>query len=490
MFRLALAARLVLALCLLPAFSFAAEPNDGILPVGADGKPLNLDFETGTLNAWRAEGKAFDGQPVKGDSPTKRGRGMPSKHVGDYWIGGYEVSLSDQPQGTLTSAPFKITQPWASFRVGGGSKPDTRIDLLLADSGQPIIQVSGDDSETLFPVVVDLRQHQGKTALIHIVDESSGAWGHVNFDNFRFHSDEPKFTEQLRKAPLPLDDYPFDGLPPEQAAKAMTVPEGFSVKLFAGEPDVVQPIAMAHRRPRPALGRRGVLPIRSARRRTKAKDRILIFEDTDGDGNFDKRTVFAEGLNLVSGLEVGFGGVWVGAAPYLLFIPDSDGDDKPDGEPAGPARRLGLPGHARNAQHVHLGPRRLALRLPRRVHPLATSASRARPTTSARRSTPASGAITRRGTCSRSSPTARATPGASTSTTTARPSSPPASSRTCTTSSRAAATSGRRGQHFNPYTYDDIKTIADHRHYARRPTPHAGNGRSDAPAAATPTPAR
>src|SRR4029078_1581787 len=45
------------------------------------------------------------------------------------------------------------------------------------------------------------------------------------------------------------------------------------------------------------------------------------------------RTVFAEGLNLVSGLEVGFGGVWVGASPELLFIPDRDGDDVPDGKP-------------------------------------------------------------------------------------------------------------------------------------------------------------
>ncbi|MCA9149658.1 MAG: c-type cytochrome, partial [Planctomycetales bacterium] len=55
--------------------------------------------------------------------------------------------------------------------------------------------------------------------------------------------------------------------------------------------------------------------------------------DRDLDGAFETRKVFAEGLNLVSGLEVGFGGVWVGAAPYLMFIPDRDGDDKPDGEP-------------------------------------------------------------------------------------------------------------------------------------------------------------
>ncbi len=62
-------------------------------------------------------------------------------------------------------------------------------------------------------------------------------------------------------------------------------------------------------------------------------DRILIFTDSDGDGSFEQRKVFIEGLNLVSGMEVGHGGVWVGAAPELLFIPDRDGDDQPDSEP-------------------------------------------------------------------------------------------------------------------------------------------------------------
>ena len=53
--------------------------------------------------------------------------------------------------------------------------------------------------------------------------------------------------------------------------------------------------------------------------------------------------MFAEGLNLVSGMEVGHSGVWVGAAPQLLFIPDRDGDDKPDAEPLriqNPAKHL------------------------------------------------------------------------------------------------------------------------------------------------------
>ena len=65
----------------------------------------------------------------------------------------------------------------------------------------------------------------------------------------------------------------------------------------------------------------------------KGRDRILVFEDTDGNGTLDKRKVFAEGLNLISGMEIGFGGVWVGAAPHLLFIPDLNGDDVADGQP-------------------------------------------------------------------------------------------------------------------------------------------------------------
>ena len=110
----------------------------------------------------------------------------------------------------------------------------------------------------------------------------------------------------------------------------------------------------------------------------------------------------------------------------------------------------------------------------------AASASRARRTRTARRSTPASGAITRRSTCSRSSPTARATRGASTSTTHGQTSSSRrASSRTCWHIIQGGRYQRQAGQHFNPYTYDDIKTIADHRHYVGA-TPHGGNNRSDA----------
>lgn len=132
--------------------------------------------------------------------------------------------------------------------------------------------------------------------------------------------------------PGPLDAFPYAGLAPQAAAAAMTVPDGFRVTLLAGEPDVQQPIAQAFDdRGRLWVAEAYSYPIRVAD--AEARDRILIFADRDGDGAFDERKVFAERLNLVSGLELGFGGVWVGAAPHLLFIPDRDGDDRPDGPP-------------------------------------------------------------------------------------------------------------------------------------------------------------
>ncbi len=116
------------------------------------------------------------------------------------------------------------------------------------------------------------------------------------------------------------------------AAAHMNVPEGFHVQLAAGEPQVHQPVAMAfdHK------GRLWVAEAYTYPKRApegQGLDKIIILEDTDHDGVFDSRKQFIEGLNLVSGLEVGFGGVWVGAAPYLMFIPDANGDDTPDAQP-------------------------------------------------------------------------------------------------------------------------------------------------------------
>ena len=60
------------------------------------------------------------------------------------------------------------------------------------------------------------------------------------------------------------------------------------------------------------------------------RDRVIILEDTDNDGEADKRTVFAEGLNLATAILCGHGGVFVGQAPNIFYFRDTNGDDKAD----------------------------------------------------------------------------------------------------------------------------------------------------------------
>ncbi|MDE2682417.1 MAG: hypothetical protein OSB29_13780 [Verrucomicrobiota bacterium] len=130
-----------------------------------------------------------------------------------------------------------------------------------------------------------------------------------------------------KKNPQPIIEKPFA---PLEAAKTMQVPKGFNVTLFAGEPDIKQPIGFC-------IDDRGRLWVAEANnypdKKAGKKDRIIILEDTDGDGRHDKRIVFYDKLEYVSGIEVGFGGVWVMSIPNFYFIPDKDYDGVPDGEP-------------------------------------------------------------------------------------------------------------------------------------------------------------
>jgi putative membrane-bound dehydrogenase-like protein len=145
--------------------------------------------------------------------------------------------------------------------------------------------------------------------------------GKQDVDREKYEAAQPR-----RKKPM------ADGLSPPDAAKQMTVPPGFHVQLAAGEPQVHQPVAFAlDPRGRVWVAEAYTYPTRAAE--GEGKDRIVILEDTNADGTLDQRKVFAQALNLVSGLELGFGGVWVGAAPYLMFIPDTNGDDVADSEP-------------------------------------------------------------------------------------------------------------------------------------------------------------
>ena len=119
-------------------------------------------------------------------------------------------------------------------------------------------------------------------------------------------------------------------LHPLETQKKIKVPKGFEVRLFASEPEVVNPVAMTW----DERGRLWVVELyeypKGAKKGEKGRDRIKILEDVDGDGKADKVTVFADGFSLATGIALGNGGVYLGAAPNLYFLEDTNGDDKAD----------------------------------------------------------------------------------------------------------------------------------------------------------------
>ena len=130
------------------------------------------------------------------------------------------------------------------------------------------------------------------------------------------------------------DDSEVDAspMPAGEAASGFELPEGFRVDVFASEPEVQNPIAMTwDARGRMWVAENFTYAQRSQRFDLSLQDRLLIFEDTDGDGVSDKRTVFTDQVQMLTSVEVGAGGVWLMCPPQLLFIPDADQDDQPDG---------------------------------------------------------------------------------------------------------------------------------------------------------------
>ena len=122
-------------------------------------------------------------------------------------------------------------------------------------------------------------------------------------------------------------------LKPDEAIAKMTIPDGFEVKAFVAEPDIGEAIAFCF----DFRGRLWTLENYNYQTRkahsVDKRNRIQIFEDVDGDGVFDKKKTFTDNLTFSSGFAVGMGGVYIGMPPELIFIPDANGDDIPDGPP-------------------------------------------------------------------------------------------------------------------------------------------------------------
>ncbi|MBI3858484.1 MAG: sorbosone dehydrogenase, partial [Planctomycetes bacterium] len=116
---------------------------------------------------------------------------------------------------------------------------------------------------------------------------------------------------------------------PEIERKSFKVAEGFEVNLFAADPLVSKPTQMNFdARGRLWISTSSVYPMVVPGE--IPNDRIVILEDTDGDGRADKSTVFAEGLHIPTGIEPGDGGCYVANSTELIHLKDADGDGKAD----------------------------------------------------------------------------------------------------------------------------------------------------------------
>ncbi|MGZ0162798.1 MAG: PVC-type heme-binding CxxCH protein [Planctomycetales bacterium] len=146
-----------------------------------------------------------------------------------------------------------------------------------------------------------------------------------------------------------------DPVPPDEAEKQFETPNDLDIQLVLSEPHIAQPLFMNW----DERGRLWVMEYRqypeiaglkmlsrdvylravydkvpkAPPNHVKGRDRISIHEDTDGDGVYDKHKIFVDGLNLATSFVQGRGGLFVANPPYLLFYPDKDGDDVPDGDP-------------------------------------------------------------------------------------------------------------------------------------------------------------
>ncbi|MEO7317648.1 MAG: PVC-type heme-binding CxxCH protein, partial [Chthoniobacteraceae bacterium] len=123
-------------------------------------------------------------------------------------------------------------------------------------------------------------------------------------------------------------------IPAAEALAKITLPAGLQATLFASEPEVQNPIAMCFdARGRLWIAENYTYAERALRFDMNLRDRILIFDDTDGDGRADSRRVFTENLQMLTSIARDHGGVWAMCPPQLVFIPDADGDDVPDAPP-------------------------------------------------------------------------------------------------------------------------------------------------------------
>jgi fructan beta-fructosidase len=165
----------------------------------ADDRPdvLVADFEGDSYGDWKTTGKAFGDRPARGALPNQMAvSGFLGKGLVNSYAGG------DGTTGTLTSPEFTVERKFLSFLIGGGkSEGKTCINLIVG--GKVVRTATGPNdksggSEHLDWQSWDVAEFAGKKAVLQIVDEATGGWGHINVDHI-VQTDRKKAAELLTR---------------------------------------------------------------------------------------------------------------------------------------------------------------------------------------------------------------------------------------------------------------------------------------------------
>ncbi len=142
-------------------------------------------FEGDAYMGWTAEGTAFGKGPSRGTEADQNPvSGFTGKGLVNSFRGGEGTAAGDKHTGKLTSDEFTIDRAFLVFLIGGGNhKGSTCMNLLV--EGKVIRTATGRAEEKLGPRLWDLRDLQGKTARLQIIDSATGPWGHINVDDIR-----------------------------------------------------------------------------------------------------------------------------------------------------------------------------------------------------------------------------------------------------------------------------------------------------------------
>jgi non-lysosomal glucosylceramidase len=141
------------------------------------------DFESGNFNFWKVEGTAFGKIPVK-DSARGQQQDV-SGYEGKHLINSFSSAGEDTAVGKLTSKAFKIADDFITFKIGGGGYKDgTCLNLLV--NGKLVRTASGENLEKLTIKTWDVKEFKGKKAILEIIDNEKGSWGHINLDQIAF----------------------------------------------------------------------------------------------------------------------------------------------------------------------------------------------------------------------------------------------------------------------------------------------------------------